>query len=274
MTDVWRLLRGHNLLIAAAGVVAGGWIALGVVTLPKLLVYAALSGLGLGAAGNVANDLHDAAADRLNRAGGERPLPAGRVRRETSYLLVWLGMLLGVGAAALVSGWQVVIAIAVLVVMLSYSPWLKRYGPAGNLAVATVAGLPPFYGALAVGRPTAGLVPLALAAWIHLAREVVKDLQDEVGDRALGRRTLPIRVGRAAAVRAARWACVGFVPLSVALPLAAGFGGVYLAVALPAQVAILLAAERLRHGRFGAASLLLKAAMVIGLVALVLGGMA
>jgi 4-hydroxybenzoate polyprenyltransferase len=271
VADVWRLLRAHNLLIAALGVLAGGWIALGAVAAPTLLVYAALSALGLGAAGNTANDLQDATADRVNRPDGERPIAAGRVTRDTGCLLVWLGGGLGLGAAALVSGCQLLVALAALAVMFGYSPWLKRHGLPGNLAVAVLAGLPPFYGALAVGRPAAGVVPWALAGWIHFGRELVKDLQDEAGDRSAGRLTLPIRRGRAATVRVAWWACIAFVPLSVLLPIAAGYGGMYFAVAVPAQAAVWLAAQRLRRDRLAAASRWLKVAMVIGLVALVLG---
>ena len=104
MTDFWRLTRAHNLAIAAAGVVAGGWIALGAVALPKLLAFAALSAIGLGAAGNVANDLADVSADRLNRPPAERPLAAGRIRPETAHLLMWLGSLVGLGEQVRHSG--------------------------------------------------------------------------------------------------------------------------------------------------------------------------
>jgi 4-hydroxybenzoate polyprenyltransferase len=114
VTDVWRLLRAHNLLIAAAGVVAGGWIALGAVAIPTLLLFAAVSAVGLGAAGNTANDIQDAMVDRVNRPSGERPIAAGRVTRDTGYLLVWLGAWLGLGAAALISGRQVLVALVAL----------------------------------------------------------------------------------------------------------------------------------------------------------------
>jgi geranylgeranylglycerol-phosphate geranylgeranyltransferase len=269
VTDLWRLTRAHNLCIAAAGVVAGGWIALGAVALPKLLAFAALSAIGLGAAGNAANDVADATADRVNRP--ERPLAAGRIRPETAHLVVWLGVAVGLGCAALVSGRQLLVGAIALVVMLGYSPWLKRYGLPGNLAVATIAGLPLIYGALAVGRARAGLVPWVLAAWLHLARELVKDLQDETGDRAMGRRTLPVRLGAGEAARVARWGCIAFVPLSVGLPLVARFGVVYFAVALVAQLLVLAAALGVGRGQFARASLLLKSAMVVGLTALVVG---
>jgi 4-hydroxybenzoate polyprenyltransferase len=271
VTDLWRLTRAHNLAIAAAGVVAGGWIALGAVALPKLLAFAALSAIGLGAAGNVANDLADVPADRVNRPATERPLAAGRIRPKTAHLLVWLGALVGLSAAALVSGRQLLLGAIALVVMLGYSPWLKRHGLPGNLAVAAIAGLPLFYGALAVGQAKAGLVPWVLAGWIHLGRELAKDLQDESGDRVVGRRTLPVRLGRSGAVRVAWWCCIAFVPLSVVLPLAAHYGGLYFAVAVAAQLLVLAAGLGLRRERFAQASGLLKAAMVVGLVALVLG---
>src|SRR5213595_2299719 len=94
-------------------------------------------------------------------------------------------------AAPLTSA-AVLVGLATLAIMFLYSPVLKRRGLAGNLAVALVAGLPLWYGALAVGRPAEGVVPWALAAWLHLVREIVKDLGDEAGDRLLARRTLPI----------------------------------------------------------------------------------
>src|SRR3989454_12577597 len=86
---VLRLMRGPNLLIAAAGVLAGGWIALGKIAVPKELMFAALSGMALGAGGNTWNDIRDVAADRINRPT-TRPLAAGPVSRGTAgFLGVW-----------------------------------------------------------------------------------------------------------------------------------------------------------------------------------------
>src|SRR5206468_9838109 len=114
--DGLRLVRAGNLFIAAAGACAGGWIALGVLALPKLLVFAALSGVGLGAAGNALNDLADVAADRVNRPGGARPLAAGRLSRHTAEGVVFGGALLGLATAGLVSGTQVLVALGALAV--------------------------------------------------------------------------------------------------------------------------------------------------------------
>jgi len=269
MTDVLRLVRWHNLLIAAAGVLAGGWIALGRVAIPASLLWAAISGVGLGAAGNTLNDLLDVDADRRNRP--DRPMPAGRVDRGTAELIVFAGALGGLAAAGLVSGWQVLVGAGAFVVMAVYSPWLKRRGLPGNLAVAVIAGSPLFYGALAVGAPAAGIVPWVLAGWLHLVREIVKDLEDEAGDRLVARRTLPIAVGRRRAAITAAVLALAFVPLSLVLPLDRGYRAAYWVVALPAQMAVVAAAVHLVLDHIDRVSRLLKGVMVVGLVALVVG---
>src|SRR4029077_5429473 len=191
MMDVLRLVRIQNLAVAAGGVPAGGWMALGAITTPTVLALAALAAVGFGAAGNALNDIWDRPADRVNRPD-QRPLAAGRLARGAADLCVAGGIFVGFAAAALVNGTAVLVGAAACAVMVVYSPLLKRQGLPGNVAVALVAGLPRRYGAIAVGRAKAGLVPWILAAWIHLVREIVKDLDDESGDRALGRRTLPI----------------------------------------------------------------------------------
>ena len=270
MAPTLRLVRAPNLIIAAAGVCAGGWIALGDIAAPKELLFAGLSGMALGAAGNTWNDIRDVAADRINRPG-TRPLAVGTVSRGTADLVLFAGTLLGLVFAGLIGGLQVVAALAALAVMFCYSPLLKPRPLLGNLAVALVAGSPPFYGALAVGRPAAGLVPWILAAWLHFVREIVKDVEDEAGDRAIGRRTLPIAVGPRPAMVIAAGVALLFVPASLLLPMNDDYAGAYFLFALPVQMTVLIVATWLLLGRLARVSTLLKGAMVIGLVALVMG---
>lgn len=273
MAAVLRLIRGPNLLIAAAGVFAGGWIALGRIAFPKELVFGAVAGLALGAVGNTWNDIRDVAADRINRPGA-RPLAAGQVSRGVADFIVFDGALVGLAFAALVGGRQVLAALAALAVMLAYSPLLKPTPLLGNVAVALIAGSPPFFGALAVGLPAAGVVPWVLAAWLHLVREVVKDVEDEAGDRTIGRRTLPIALGRRPALVVAAGVALLFVPASLLLPRNAGYGAAYFLIALLAQMAVMVAATWLLLGKVERVSALLKGAMVIGLAALVAGKVA
>jgi len=259
--------------MAAGGVVAGGWIGLAGLAAPPPLVWAALSGVGLGAAGNAINDWFDVPADLANRRT-ERPLVTGAISSRAAVALALGAGVFGLVAAALAGGRVFAAAAAVLAVMLAYSPWLKPLPLVGNVAVAAVAGFPLEYGALAVGWPAAGFVPWVLAAAIHLVREMVKDIEDEVGDRVLHRRTLAVALGPRGAAVAAGAAAAAFVPLSLFLPLRAHYGAAYYLFALPAQMAVLIAATRLLLGQTDGIARLLKAAMVAGLVALVMGRVA
>jgi geranylgeranylglycerol-phosphate geranylgeranyltransferase len=261
-----RLVRLPNLLIAALGVLVGGALAMGRIALPAELLWAMGSALGLGAAGNVANDLYDVEADRVNRP--DRPLVSGTI---TPGAAVAIG---GVaGGAGLFAAWWVrldlfVLAAGALVVMLLYSPLFKPYGLVGNLAVAAVAGLPLIYGATAIGLPGAGLVPWGLAAGLHFPRELVKDLEDVAGDLRAGRRTVPAVWGEHAAFLVAALALVAFVPAAIA-PWALGlYSARYGALVLLLDTLLAVLVVRLLECRLHGARRLLKAAMVIGLAAL------
>ena len=274
MSELARLARLPNLVIAAAGVLAGGWIALGRIAVPASLALAALCGTALGAYGFIRNDIADAAADAVSHP--DRPIPSGRIHPETAdwyarwALLAAMGLLLSALRAGAPSLVMLPCFLAAWGALGGYSPVLKRVG-LGNVAVALVAGLPLFFGAAAVNRPRDGLVPWAIAAWIHVLRELVKDIEDEPGDQAVRRRTLPILIGRAGAARIAAAIALAFVPVSLVLPYRAQYGGAYFAVALVAQLAVLVAAARLVVGRIERVSALLKGAMVVGLIALVAG---
>ena len=75
--DALALVRARNLLISAAGVAIGGVLAQGRAVFPAMVWWAMASAMCLGAAGNVANDVADLEADRVNRP--EAPLVRGTV---------------------------------------------------------------------------------------------------------------------------------------------------------------------------------------------------
>jgi geranylgeranylglycerol-phosphate geranylgeranyltransferase len=260
------LVRLRNLLLAAAGVAIGGVLALGRLTVPPEIWWAIGSAIGLGAAGNVANDLADLDADRINRP--ERPLVTGRISTQAAILVGGLAGGMGLLAAWWCGPRVFAVGLAALVVMLVYSPLLKRHGLLGNLAVALIAGLPPAYGALALGSWQAGLVPSGLAAILHLAREVVKDLEDEAGDRVQGRHTLPIAWGRDAAFLVAAISLILFVPTSLAPWFAGWYGRRYGAGVLAINLFVLALVWRLLGRQLPLARPALKAVMVAGLAVL------
>jgi geranylgeranylglycerol-phosphate geranylgeranyltransferase len=266
VTAALALLRPRNLVIAAAGVAVGGFLALGRLALPAALLWAMGSALGLGASGNAANDVFDVEADRINKP--LRPLAAGELSRGAGMVIAGVAGGLGLWAAWWVSATLFVLGVAALAAMLAYSPLFKSRGLWGNLTVAVVASLPLVYGAAAVGGWRAGVVPAVLAAFLHLAREVVKDLEDVPGDLAIERRTLPIVAGPDAGFLAAATALALFVPLALVPWVAGWYGRRYALVVIVLDVGILLLISRLAHRRLAGARAALKAAMLVGLVAL------
>ena len=264
--DLAALVRLRNLLLGAAGVAIGGVLVQGCLALPAPLLWAMVSAFGLGAAGNVANDLADLEADRVNRP--DRPLVSGAVGTGTAILLGGL-----LGGAGLLAAWLVdrrlfALGLAALVVMLVYSPLLKQRGLLGNLAVAVVASVPPIYGATALGWPRAGYVPFAMGALLHFAREIVKDLEDVAGDRVQGRRTVPIVFGEEAACLVAAMTLVLFVPASLAPWFTGWYGWRYGLAVLLLDGGLLAVAWRLLGRQLVHARGALKVAMLAGLAAL------
>jgi len=266
VSSVLALVRARNLLLAAAGVAIGGILASGVIGIGTAVGWAMLSAMLLGAAGNAANDLFDREADRINRP--ERPLVSGRLSVTAAFVIAGACGGGGLWLAYWIGAPQFYVALAALLVMLLYSPLIKPIGLPGNLAVAVIASLPPVYGALAAHNARAGYVPFVMGALLHFAREIVKDLEDVPGDLALGRRTLPVRLGRDTAFLLAAGALVLFVPASLA-PWFGGWYGLRYGIAvlvLDALIAVLIA--RLLARQEGGARAALKVAMIWGLLAL------
>ena len=106
------------------------------------------------------------------------------------------------------------------------------------------------YGAVAVGRPAAGMLPWLLAAWIELIRQLI----------VRGQRRVVVIV-----------LLLGLVTVSLVVPGRAGYGGAYYLVVLFAELLLLGVATRMIVGRSDRLELLMKGAMALGLAALVAG---
>ncbi len=254
------LVRLPNALMAAAGVGLGAWWTRGGIS--GNVIAAALAAVALTAAANSWNDAADIEVDRV--AHPERPLPFGHLSKSTALTVARAAAGLAVIFSLLAQPYLAVLTVVLLVPIRFYSPHIKRLGLPGNLTVALVASLPFLYGAWATGRPRAGLVLVAIAAPLHLAREIAKDLDDAAGDAGF-RRTLPMRIGargaRAVLVLAVLVFAAAVVPLGLSVPL-------FAAALVPAFFFCAFAVRRSLLGRRGSPRLL-KAAMLCAMLAFV-----
>lgn len=224
----WRMaLRLPTLAAAVVPVLVGsavaarqGFFALGPAT-------AALFGaLCIQIGTNFANDLYDyrKGSDHAGRVGFTRVLAAGWLTQSD----VRRAMIAAFGAATLAgvylafaAGWAVVvIGIASIAAGVGYTAgrWALGYNGLGDLAVFLFFGVVAVAGTYYVQART--LSPLALAAAIPVGALctnilVVNNVRDVDADRASGKRTLAVLLGRGAAV--AEYALL--LALAYALPV-------------------------------------------------------
>lgn len=262
--DEWlTLLRWRNALLAGAGVSAAAWWSGGRISADVGITV--LAAFALTAVANVTNDMADVAIDRI--AHPRRPLASGTISiagaRRFAIACSGIGLML----TSLVAWWLGALTLVVVAIMWMYSARLKRHGVPGNLTVALLASLPFLYGAAAVDEVANGVILVAVAAPLHFAREVAKDLQDAPGD-AGARRTVPLTRGPGTA-RATVFGAVAAYSLAVAL-LATAYP-LFALLLVPTIFLAALAVRRLYRDRRGTVELL-KAAMVVAIAALLISG--
>lgn len=224
LKDYVRLTRPANLLfIAILMWTMERWVAVPVLQhywqLPEqmpvfLLCLLILSTVCIAAGGYVINDYFDVKIDRINRP--DSMIVTQTISKESAMrffmVLTAVGLIVGEAAAWCCRSTTLAIIFVMIPGLLwFYSASYKRQLIIGNLIVAFSSALTPFLIALtneAWMRHTIGDVvlsvgvPQMLYTWIGgfaafafvmtWMREVVKDLQDQQGDRELECHTLPI----------------------------------------------------------------------------------
>lgn len=185
-----EIVRPANCIIAGLVGILGATVALG--SLPpnktSLLIFLVVF---LGCSwGNTINDYFDYEIDKINRP--KRPLPRGAFSKNTALIYGLSLALSGLFIAYLIGIEAFLFALGAYLLMFLYAWKLKPLPFIGNLAVATLTGATPIYGAIAVEK--IGLAGyLALCAFlVNVAREIFKDVEDMEGDKTQGAKTLPI----------------------------------------------------------------------------------
>ena len=223
LKDIMRLVRWSNLLFLLALIwLMENWIAVPILAklgfgelLPWYILWLIGAGIVLIAAGGyVVNDYFDVKIDRINRPDAlivTRSVSKPTAMRLSISLSV-VGAICGIAASGLLRS----MTLAIIFVMVPgllwfYSSSYKRLLIIGNLTIAILAALPPLVVALAnvaqLKLLYAAILPYTsleqdLFAWLGgfalfaflltWMREIVKDMQDQMGDRELECHTLPI----------------------------------------------------------------------------------
>ena len=241
------------------------------------MIIAICSAMLICAGGNLHNDYVDVEIDRISHPN--RALVIGVITRLTVMRLTIGSFLIGVVLAAFVDLKLAALALIVVALLLSYNVRLKRIPLAGNTVIALLAALTFLTGDLAVDGDITSALPgplvgVVYAFLFHLVREIVKDVQDIEGDRAIGIRTLPQVTGVRPSLMLS---LVLFLLLTVLTfyPIWQGWYGdwyrivvVYI-VDLPLLLLLILIWGNPTSRMLSIGSVALKIGMALGLVALV-----
>jgi 4-hydroxybenzoate polyprenyltransferase len=169
------------------------------------------------------NGLSDQVTDRHN--GSARPLASDQLGCGPARAGLGVLAALALGLGALGGRPLLLLVTAMLLLGYGYSagPRPMKASAAGSILVILAGGLATYaagWYAGGGGAPTAEflIVAGAMSAWMALAG-MAKDLPDVAGDRAAGRRTLPILLGE----RPTRWLISAFAVIVAAVALTASW---------------------------------------------------
>jgi len=164
------------------------------------LVIGFLAAFLTAASGNVINDVMDVEIDAINAP--ERVLPSGRLTKKTAIIESIIIMAVGVGIIFFTLNIYMIIIIgtgSILIVL--YSTKFKRMGFVGNITIGVLTSYCLMLGG-AVQATLVNWLPLAIAFWpaliafvMNIGREITKGIDDIVGDKEEGAKTIPVLIG-------------------------------------------------------------------------------
>jgi geranylgeranylglycerol-phosphate geranylgeranyltransferase len=273
LTAFLLIIRPINVLIGYFSIFMGAFIT-GTITPLMNVFLASLSGGFIAGAANAINDYFDVEIDRINKPF--RPIPAGKLSRHEVLIFSILLFILGILISCLVNFLAFLIAFSSSILLFLYSAYLKRTVLWGNLCVSLVTALAFIYGGAAVDRFQAALIPALFSFLFHFGREIIKDVQDMAGDAADHAVTFPIRFGKRVSLILASVIYI-FLIIVTFMPFYYKIYGIYyLAVVLVGVdlviVGVLISIWQDQTPKnLGRMSNLLKADMLIGLIAIFCG---
>ena len=239
-----RLVRWSNLLFLAALI----WLMEKWVTVPILdqaafgeqlpgyiLLLIMLAMVFIAAGGYVINDYFDVKIDRINRPDElivTRSISKPSAMR-LSMVLSGTGIICGIAAAGMLRSWTLGILFVIIPGLLwFYSSSYKRLFMVGNLIIALLAGVAPMVVAMAnvaILQLRYGTIlayttlPHDIYAWVGgfalfaflltWIREIIKDMQDQMGDRELECHSMPVVWGE----KWTKFFVTGLIVLTIAL---------------------------------------------------------
>lgn len=188
----FKLTRPQNNLFTAISVFIGAWVCGGIPS-PVKLILACLSASLISAGGYVINDYFDVEIDKINKP--YRPLVTGEVSKKEALSFSLILFSWGLFLSVFIKLSAIFIALFSILVLIYYSFKLKKTLFWGNFLVSLICALAFVYGGI-VGKDFRwSLIPATFAYLFHFGREILKDVEDQEGDKLSNAKTIPILFG-------------------------------------------------------------------------------
>lgn len=198
MNAFLEIIRPKN---AVMGVIAVFIVQIVVAFFTYQILIAALVVFLIMGAGNTVNDYFDCKIDAVNKP--ERPIPSGRMSRNTAALYAVLLFMVGVVLACYIGPVTGIIAVLSSLLLLFYAYKLKKMSLIGNMSIALLTALCFIFAGVVVGNISIAAILGFYAFLMTMAREMVKDMEDVEGDKVEGATTFPIIHGKQLTARIA-----------------------------------------------------------------------
>jgi len=143
--------------------------------------------------GNAVNDYFDYKIDIINKP--ERPIPSGIISLKAAGIYSMFLFATGTIVAFTIGILPGILVLLTSILLIYYAYSLKTKILIGNITVSFITGICFVFGGLVVGEILTSIYLGFYAFLMTMAREIVKDMEDIVGDKKEGAKTLPITCG-------------------------------------------------------------------------------
>lgn len=187
------ITRPLNLLIIIAAVYLGFAISKNSFSLNilDLVMFAPI--VLSAAAGYCLNDLTDLEEDRINRPG--RILVRNLISKRSCVIFSIVILSVSIILSALHVRFFIVNS-SIITAIIFYNIYLKKTPFAGNLLTSILSAFPVLWGGLISGSVKTEILSLFfLAVFLHLPREILKDIEDLRGDKSAKKNTTAVFFG-------------------------------------------------------------------------------
>ncbi len=200
---------------------------------PQVLALVVLAMVAARSAAMAYNRFADRELDAANPRTAGREIPSGQVSPAGALLLTVLASLVFITSTWFLGGACFWLSFPLLAFLLGYSH-SKRFTAWSHLWLGIALGLSPPAAWLAAEGGEVGLSilqPLVLGLGVSLwvaGFDILYSCQDEDFDRNYGLHSLPVRIGRTAAMRLAKFFHIGAVLCFAGFGFVVGLGPIYL----------------------------------------------